>query len=79
MFIIAAAQEDDGVHPKRAIVGAVLRADIEDSSKLLGKSVDEIRSILLAKGLKAEGNSISKIAKTNSTSPFEIVDIILEP
>jgi hypothetical protein len=77
IFIIAQSTMQKGDNPKKLLMDAMLEAPIEHSIKVLDKDFNKAIKKLENNGIKVNReDSISKIAKDNNKSPFEIVNII---
>lgn len=69
----------DKPNPKKIIINSVLQAPIEDAVDLLGSDMATVKTKFQKEGIEFENAiSIQEVAKQNITSPFRIVDIILE-
>jgi len=76
LFILNA--ENEGVNPKRVIIGSVLSAKLDKSLDILNINMISARVKLENHGFKFdESKSIKEIAFMNKISPFEVLDIII--
>lgn len=77
-FTYTAYNEPKGANPKKVIINAVLKSQIEEAVNILGTDMETVEIKLKKANIKFDDEvSIQQIAKNNKTSPFRIVKIIL--
>ncbi|MCV6608459.1 MAG: DUF4405 domain-containing protein [Campylobacterales bacterium] len=73
----AASSKEEGIDPKRVIIGSVFNAPLNDSLKIMNVDFNKAAVNLQVQGIDIQtGKSIIEIAKKAERSPFDIVRII---
>ena len=75
-FVLSEQEKKES--PKKAMLQALLKAPIANSSEILGVSMKQSSARLIERGfIFQESQSAEEIAKVNSTSPYAVIAIIL--
>ena len=75
-FRLATVQHID---PKKSIIEAVLNAPLQSSLQVLNQDMEDVKSKFAAKGIViSENDTIAEIAKKQKTSPFDMINVIMQ-
>lgn len=66
-------------NPKKSIIEAVLNAPLQSSLQVLNQDMEDVKSKFAAKGIViSENDTIAEIAKKQKTSPFDMINVIMQ-